>query len=105
MLSFWGCPSNPLSGSRGHRGSRAHLGVSSALSSGSTASPKPVLPHPLLQTALDHGLLSCLRKLRQKKASKKLFKRLEKELSQQQPSWPPLNEPLFATPKMSIAVR
>ncbi|XP_063209792.1 polyamine-transporting ATPase 13A2 isoform X2 [Chroicocephalus ridibundus] len=59
----------------------------------------------VLETALDHGLLSCLRQLRRKKASKKLFKRLEKELSQQQPSWPPLNEPLFATPKMSIAVR
>ncbi|XP_075629131.1 polyamine-transporting ATPase 13A2 isoform X1 [Balearica regulorum gibbericeps] len=59
----------------------------------------------VLETALDHGLLSCLRKLRRKKASKKLFKRLEKELSQQQPSWPPLNEPLFATPKLSIAVR
>ncbi|NWQ95272.1 AT132 ATPase, partial [Burhinus bistriatus] len=52
----------------------------------------------VLETALDHGLLGCLRKLRRKKASKKLFKRLEKELSQQQPSWPPLNEPLFATP-------
>ena len=62
-------------------------------------------PASLLQTALDHGLLGCLRKLRRKKVSKKLFKRLEKELSQQQPSWPPLNEPLFATPKMSIAVR
>uniref|UniRef100_A0A8C3JSG6 ATPase cation transporting 13A2 n=1 Tax=Calidris pygmaea TaxID=425635 RepID=A0A8C3JSG6_9CHAR len=34
----------------------------------------------VLETALDHGLLSCLRKLRRKKASKKLFKRLEKEL-------------------------
>uniref|UniRef100_A0A663NEC9 Polyamine-transporting ATPase 13A2 n=1 Tax=Athene cunicularia TaxID=194338 RepID=A0A663NEC9_ATHCN len=42
----------------------------------------------VLETALDHGLLSCLRKLRRKKASKKLFKRLEKELSQQQPPWP-----------------
>ncbi|NXI48956.1 AT132 ATPase, partial [Chloroceryle aenea] len=52
----------------------------------------------VLETALDHGLLSCLRKLRRKKTSKKLFKRLEKELSQQQPPWPPLNEPLFATP-------
>ncbi|NXT91048.1 AT132 ATPase, partial [Anhinga rufa] len=52
----------------------------------------------VLETALDHGLLGCLRKLRRKKVSKKLFKRLEKELSQQQPSWPPLNEPLFATP-------
>ncbi|NXK00593.1 AT132 ATPase, partial [Corythaixoides concolor] len=52
----------------------------------------------VLETALDHGLLGCFRKLRRKKTSKKLFKRLEKELSQQQPSWPPLNEPLFATP-------
>ncbi|NXT84419.1 AT132 ATPase, partial [Zapornia atra] len=52
----------------------------------------------VLETALDHGLLSCLRKLRRKKASKKIFKRLEKELSQQHPSWPPLNQPLFATP-------
>ncbi|XP_025909352.1 cation-transporting ATPase 13A2 [Nothoprocta perdicaria] len=59
----------------------------------------------VLETALDHGLLCCLRKLRRKKVSKKLFKRLEKELSQQQPSWPPLNEPLFATPKLSITVR
>ncbi|KAM8796346.1 polyamine-transporting ATPase 13A2 [Eudromia elegans] len=59
----------------------------------------------VLETALDHGLLCCLRKLRRKKGSKKLFKRLEKELSQQQPSWPPLDEPLFATPRMSIAVR
>ncbi|NWS20021.1 AT132 ATPase, partial [Pachyramphus minor] len=52
----------------------------------------------VLETALDHGLLSCFRRLRRKKASKKLFKRLEKELSQQQPGWPPLHEPLFATP-------
>ncbi|NWU16341.1 AT132 ATPase, partial [Cephalopterus ornatus] len=52
----------------------------------------------VLETALDHGLLSCFRRLRRKKASKKLFKRLEKELSQQQPGWPPLNQPLFATP-------
>ncbi|XP_067423675.1 polyamine-transporting ATPase 13A2 isoform X2 [Emydura macquarii macquarii] len=58
----------------------------------------------MLETALDHGILNCVRKLRRKKASKKLFKRLEKELSQQQLSWPPLNEPLFATPKMSISV-
>lgn len=106
MSSSWVCLSNPFSRSCGHEESRAYLGISSAPSVGSTASPKPVLPPPyLLQTALDHGLLSCLRKLRRKKVSKKLFKRLEKELSQQQPSWPPLNEPLFATPKMSIAVR
>ncbi|XP_071623391.1 polyamine-transporting ATPase 13A2 isoform X3 [Heliangelus exortis] len=59
----------------------------------------------VLETALDRGLLSCLRKLRRKKGSKKLFKRLEKELSQQQPPWPPLDQPLFATPKMSITAR
>ncbi|XP_058711126.1 polyamine-transporting ATPase 13A2 isoform X3 [Poecile atricapillus] len=58
-----------------------------------------------LETALDHGLLGCFRRLRRKKASKKLFKRLEKELSQQQPAWPPLEQPLFATPRMSLAVR
>ncbi|NXJ19242.1 AT132 ATPase, partial [Dicrurus megarhynchus] len=52
----------------------------------------------VLETALDHGLLGCFRRLRRKKASKKLFKRLEKELSQQQPGWPPLDQPLFATP-------
>lgn len=59
----------------------------------------------VLETALDHGLLSCLRRLRRKKASKKLFKRLQKELSQQQPGWPPLDQPVFATPGMSPAVR
>ncbi|XP_031987490.1 cation-transporting ATPase 13A2 isoform X2 [Corvus moneduloides] len=59
----------------------------------------------VLETALDHGLLGCFRRLRRKKASKKLFKRLEKELSQQQPGWPPLDQPLFATPRMSLTVR
>ncbi|XP_017688937.1 PREDICTED: probable cation-transporting ATPase 13A2 isoform X2 [Lepidothrix coronata] len=59
----------------------------------------------VLETALDHGLLRCCRRIRRKKASKKLFKRLEKELSQQQPGWPPLNEPLFATPRMAMALR
>ncbi|KAM4758377.1 polyamine-transporting ATPase 13A2 isoform 3-T3 [Cyanocitta cristata] len=59
----------------------------------------------VLETALDHGLLGCFRRLRRKKASKKLFKRLEKELSQQQPGWPPLDQPLFATPRMALAVR
>ncbi|NWR50549.1 AT132 ATPase, partial [Regulus satrapa] len=52
----------------------------------------------VLETALDHGLLGCFRRLHRKKTSKKLFKRLEKELSQQQPAWPPLDQPLFATP-------
>ncbi|XP_027486855.1 cation-transporting ATPase 13A2 isoform X3 [Corapipo altera] len=59
----------------------------------------------VLETALDHGLLRCCRRIHRKKASKKLFKRLEKELSQQQPGWPPLNEPLFATPRMAMALR
>ncbi|KAJ7402867.1 hypothetical protein BTVI_82601 [Pitangus sulphuratus] len=59
----------------------------------------------VLETALDHGLLSCFRRFRRRKTSKKLFKRLEKELSQQQPGWPPLHEPLFATPRMSMALR
>lgn len=99
------CPSNPFSRSCGHRRSRAHS--ASALPSPCGLLPPQNLfsPSSLLQTALDHGLLGCLRKLRRKKVSKKLFKRLEKELSQQQAPWPPLNEPLFATPKMSIAVR
>uniref|UniRef100_A0A8V5H8C7 Polyamine-transporting ATPase 13A2 n=1 Tax=Melopsittacus undulatus TaxID=13146 RepID=A0A8V5H8C7_MELUD len=83
-------------------GSRAHFGIGSALP---LAPPMPVLTPSSLQTALDHGLLGCLRRLRRRKPSKKLFKRLEKELRQQQPPWPPLNQPLFATPKMSIAVR
>ncbi|NXD01666.1 AT132 ATPase, partial [Certhia familiaris] len=52
----------------------------------------------VLETALDHGLLGCFRRLHRKKASKKLFKRLEKELSQQHSDWPPLDQPLFATP-------
>lgn len=69
------------------------------------SSPNPVSLPFWPQTALDHGLLSCFRRLRRKKASKKLFKRLEKELSQQQPAWPPLDQPLFATPRMSLAVR
>ncbi|XP_054857789.1 polyamine-transporting ATPase 13A2 isoform X2 [Eublepharis macularius] len=59
----------------------------------------------VLETFLDHGLLDSLRKLRRKKASKKLFKRLEKELRQQQPSWPPLNEPLCASATAPVATR
>ncbi|XP_014425072.2 polyamine-transporting ATPase 13A2 isoform X2 [Pelodiscus sinensis] len=58
----------------------------------------------MLETALDHGMLNCLRKLHRRRASKKLFKRLQQELRLQQPAWPPLNEPLFATPKMAISV-
>ncbi|XP_025059474.1 cation-transporting ATPase 13A2 isoform X3 [Alligator sinensis] len=58
-----------------------------------------------LETALDHGMLDWVRKLRRKKTSKKLFKRVEEELRRQQPPWPPLDQPLLATPRMSIAVR
>lgn len=50
-------------------------------------------------------MLDWVRKLRRKKTSKKLFKRVEEELRQQQPPWPPLDQPLLATPRMSIAVR
>ncbi|KAJ6656844.1 hypothetical protein lerEdw1_003175 [Lerista edwardsae] len=59
----------------------------------------------VLETALDHGLLSWVRRLRPRRTSKKLFKRLRTELSQQQAPWPPLNESLFATAKISMASR
>ncbi|KAJ7306345.1 hypothetical protein JRQ81_009687 [Phrynocephalus forsythii] len=59
----------------------------------------------VLETGLDHGLLSSLRALRRKKSAKKLFKRLEKELSLQQPAWPPFNETLLANNKISMASR
>ncbi|XP_066493188.1 polyamine-transporting ATPase 13A2 isoform X1 [Tiliqua scincoides] len=59
----------------------------------------------VVETGLDHGLLNCVRKLRRKKTSKKLFKRLKNELRQQQVPWPPLNESLFATAKISISTR
>lgn len=66
------------------------------------SAPSPPLP---FQTALDHGLLSWVQRLRPRRASKKLFKRLRAELRQQQTPWPPLNESLFATAKISIASR
>nr|XP_020637678.1 probable cation-transporting ATPase 13A2 isoform X3 [Pogona vitticeps] len=59
----------------------------------------------VLETGLDHGLLSSLRALRRKRSPKKLFKRLERELSHQQPPWPPFHEALFANSKISIASR
>ncbi|XP_028922035.1 polyamine-transporting ATPase 13A2 isoform X2 [Ornithorhynchus anatinus] len=52
----------------------------------------------MLECALDQGLLSCLRRLRPRRASKKLYKRLEQDLAQQQSRWPPLHQPIFATP-------
>ncbi|XP_053137543.1 polyamine-transporting ATPase 13A2 isoform X2 [Hemicordylus capensis] len=59
----------------------------------------------VLETGIDRGLLNCLQKLCRKKVSKKEFKEVEKELSRQQAPWPPLDEPLFATAKISIATR
>ncbi|XP_061456915.1 polyamine-transporting ATPase 13A2 isoform X2 [Rhineura floridana] len=59
----------------------------------------------MLETCLDSGPLNSLRKLRGKKPSKKLFKRLEEELSLQQLSWPPLNEPILASPRLSTLTR
>ncbi|KAM3921896.1 polyamine-transporting ATPase 13A2 isoform 2-T2 [Leptodactylus fuscus] len=47
----------------------------------------------IVETALDHGYLSCLRKLR-KKESKKAYKKLEQQL-QGQHSWPPVNQTLY----------
>nr|XP_006014552.1 PREDICTED: probable cation-transporting ATPase 13A2 [Latimeria chalumnae] len=55
----------------------------------------------MLETAIDHGVLNCLRNLCSKKESKKLYKRLDKELNQQL-SWPPLNELILASPMSTI---
>ncbi|XP_072011383.1 polyamine-transporting ATPase 13A2 isoform X2 [Engystomops pustulosus] len=48
----------------------------------------------IVETALDHGYLSCLRKLRKKKEPKKLYKKLEQQLKGQH-SWPPINQTLY----------
>ncbi|KAM5127417.1 polyamine-transporting ATPase 13A2-like, partial [Mantella aurantiaca] len=48
----------------------------------------------LLETSLDHGYCSCLRKLCRKKESKKAYKRLELEIWGQR-SWPPVNQTLY----------
>ncbi|XP_075046542.1 polyamine-transporting ATPase 13A2 isoform X2 [Mixophyes fleayi] len=48
----------------------------------------------LIETALDHGVLNCFRKLRKKRESKKAYKRLEQYL-QGQPAWPPINQTLY----------
>ncbi|XP_063798171.1 LOW QUALITY PROTEIN: polyamine-transporting ATPase 13A2 [Pseudophryne corroboree] len=48
----------------------------------------------IIETALDHGYLNCLRKLRKKRESKKAYKRLERYL-QGQNSWPPINQTLY----------
>ncbi|XP_056398088.1 polyamine-transporting ATPase 13A2 isoform X2 [Hyla sarda] len=48
----------------------------------------------IVETALDHGYLGCLRKLRKKKESKKVYKKLEQELKGQH-TWPPVNQTLY----------
>uniref|UniRef100_A0A8C5MMX3 ATPase cation transporting 13A2 n=1 Tax=Leptobrachium leishanense TaxID=445787 RepID=A0A8C5MMX3_9ANUR len=50
----------------------------------------------LVETALDHEYLSCLRRLRKNRESKKLYKRLEAQLRQEH-MWPPLNQTLYPT--------
>ncbi|XP_058849284.1 polyamine-transporting ATPase 13A2-like isoform X1 [Acipenser ruthenus] len=55
----------------------------------------------LLETAIDHGMLKCLWRLRGKRQSKKIHKRLEVSLSQQ-PSWPPLDQVIQAKPYTAI---
>ncbi|KAM4011812.1 LOW QUALITY PROTEIN: polyamine-transporting ATPase 13A2 [Anomaloglossus baeobatrachus] len=47
----------------------------------------------IVETSLDHGYLSCFRKLRKKKEPKKVYKRLERELRGLH-SWPPIDETL-----------
>uniref|UniRef100_A0A8C7I5Q3 ATPase cation transporting 13A2 n=1 Tax=Oncorhynchus kisutch TaxID=8019 RepID=A0A8C7I5Q3_ONCKI len=47
----------------------------------------------LLEMLIDRGMLNCLRLLRGRRQSKKLYKRLDVLLSDS-PSWPPLDQPL-----------
>ncbi|KAM9299549.1 polyamine-transporting ATPase 13A2 [Gastrophryne carolinensis] len=49
----------------------------------------------LLETLLDHGFFSFLRKLRRKKEPKKAYKKLERHL-RALPSWPPANQTVFS---------
>lgn len=48
----------------------------------------------IVETALDHGYLSCLKKLQKNKEPKKLYKKLERQL-QGQHTWPPVNQTLY----------
>ncbi|XP_075462086.1 polyamine-transporting ATPase 13A2 isoform X2 [Ascaphus truei] len=58
----------------------------------------------IVETALDHGFLGCLRRVRRRKESKKLYKRLEKDL-QSQHWWPTINQTLVASPRLSMHIR
>ncbi|KAM8927889.1 polyamine-transporting ATPase 13A2 [Pelodytes ibericus] len=48
----------------------------------------------IVEFALDHGCLNCLRRLRKKRESKKAYKRLERYLHDQH-TWPPVNQTLY----------
>ncbi|XP_074162204.1 polyamine-transporting ATPase 13A2 isoform X1 [Sminthopsis crassicaudata] len=59
----------------------------------------------MLECVSDQWIPRCLRHLCPKKASKKFFKRLERELAQQRTPWPPLHQPILATPKTASVLR
>lgn len=58
-----------------------------------------------LQCIFDQWIPKWLRCLCPKKESKKFFKRLEQELAQQRTPWPPLHQPILATPKTASVLR
>ncbi|KAM4703534.1 LOW QUALITY PROTEIN: polyamine-transporting ATPase 13A2 [Rhinophrynus dorsalis] len=58
----------------------------------------------IVEIALDHGYLNCLRRLRKRKEPKKLYKRLEREL-QMQHSWPPVNQTLYPSHTQTVPGR
>ncbi|XP_053546238.1 polyamine-transporting ATPase 13A2 isoform X2 [Bombina bombina] len=58
----------------------------------------------LMETLLDHGYLNCLRHLRKKRESKKLYKRLQSDLRAQS-TWPPVNVVLHRSPRDSWPIR
>ncbi|XP_053308201.1 polyamine-transporting ATPase 13A2 [Spea bombifrons] len=58
----------------------------------------------IAETALDHGYLNCLRRLRKKKESKKAYKRLETQL-RDPGSWPPVNQTLHPGSVQPFLVR
>ncbi|XP_074074397.1 polyamine-transporting ATPase 13A2 [Macrotis lagotis] len=59
----------------------------------------------MLECIFDQWIPRCFRYLCRKKVSKKFFKRLEQELAQQRTPWPPLHQPILATPKTASVLR
>ncbi|XP_044524629.1 polyamine-transporting ATPase 13A2 [Gracilinanus agilis] len=59
----------------------------------------------MLECIFDQWIPRCIRRLCGKKPSKKFFKRLERELAQQRTPWPPLHQPIIATPKTASVLR